>query len=105
MFAALIPAIGGIASALAGRGGGNSGNDDMQRLLQSLIGEARPMLTQSLQRQQQMSPLYDAVLRMVAGQLPSWAGLDMNALLQPQQQPQATPRRSLQMRGDRLGVQ
>lgn len=105
MIGALIPAIGAIGSALFGRGKGNDGNEQTQKLLQSLLNESRPLLTQSIQRQQQMSPLYDAVLRMVAGQLPSWAGLDLGAMLQ-QKQPQqtATPRRSLQMSGNQLGV-
>lgn len=80
-----------------GRAGGGSGESD--QMTRGLYAMLYPQLQRQMQMQQsretQLGPLYDAVLKMVGGGLPSWAGLDLTALTQqPQLPPAAAPRRA-----------
>jgi hypothetical protein len=54
--------------------------EDLFRLFQPLLAQS---VTQTQQRNAQLQPLFDAILRQVGAGLPSWAGLDLNMLSRP----------------------
>jgi hypothetical protein len=55
-------------------GGGSSDlTDSLSSALTSLIPGLKSSFDLGLQRQQQASPLYDAVLKMALGRLPNWS--------------------------------
>jgi hypothetical protein len=96
---ALAPLIGSGLGAIFG--GGKSDQEKWsEKQSRDLYAQLMPLFQQSVQQTQQrntqMQPLYDAVLRMVGGGLPSWAGLDLNMLARPQAPAQPEPRRWFQ---------
>jgi hypothetical protein len=63
-------------------GGGSSDlTNSLESALTSLVPDLKSSYELGIQRQQQASPLYDAVLKMALGRLPNWStdGIELNA--------------------------
>jgi hypothetical protein len=71
----LKPAIAAAAPTIGKLTGGGSSDltDSLSQALTSLIPGLKSSFDLGLQRQQQASPLYDAVLKMALGRLPNWS--------------------------------